>query len=209
MRNVQISTPILKTAYFPPIAFFVDFVRHQQVFIEAKENYQKRSWRNRCQISGPNGLILLSVPLIKGKNAQMQITEVEIAFQENWQNNHWHSIQTAYGKTPFFEHYAEEVKSLVCSKESRLFLYNLEIIRFFHHEFQFNCSLELTSTYSQYRPNESLNHDLNHWPTYPQPFIYKQSFHPNLSILDLLFCKGPEAVIYIEEIAQLNIKSKS
>jgi hypothetical protein len=33
------------------------------------------------------------------------VSHVKIDYSENWSHVHWKSIESAYGKTPFFEHY--------------------------------------------------------------------------------------------------------
>ncbi len=209
---MQNTACLLQTEYFPTIWFFAQCCRFDEIMIEATEHYQKRSYRNRCQISGPNGTVWLSVPLRKGKNRQCPIRAVEIAYDEPWQSNHWHSIRTTYGKTPFFEHYADLVESLVYLDSTRLFDYNFGIINALLPEIGMSQSVTLTKAYkkdpghvSDLRGQNPVSgpHDPfgNCYPQYAQPFIHKLPFQPNLSILDLLFCKGPETVAYLEKVA--------
>jgi hypothetical protein len=70
--------------------------------------------------------------------------------------------------------------------------------------------IEKTSTYSkktdasvldlrnQMAPKNRLQQESPLKP-YPQVFESKNGFLPNLSILDLLFCIGPESFYYLEE----------
>ena len=202
---------LLQIEYFPTIWFFAQCVGYSEITLEASEHYQKRSYRNRCEISGPNGTIWLSVPLDKGKNNQKPIQEVSIAYYESWQNVHWHSIQTAYGKTPYFEHYAKLVKELVFEQCPWLFSKNFQIIDAIKNELELDIQFRRTSEYKK-STGENITDLRNQNPVhtiqnigrhqfekYQQPFIYKQPFHSNLSILDLIFCKGPETLNYLEK----------
>jgi hypothetical protein len=202
---------LLQIEYFPTVWFFVQCCGHETVYLEACENYQKRSYRNRAQISGPNGPMWLAVPLMKGKNKQTPIREVKIAYYDSWQSTQWHSIQSAYGKTPFFEHYADFVRNLVLQKEHFLFTKNVNIVSAIANELELDVTLRFSESYnvnqsegiSDFRsknPIPSKNEAVLHrYEQYPQPFDYKQPFRPNLSILDLVFCKGPETKHYLEK----------
>lgn len=213
---MKTSICLLQTEYFPTTWFFARCMQYKHVLIEAYEHYQKRSYRNRCQISGPNGTVWLSVPLRKGKNRQCPIREVEIAYDEPWQSKHWHSIRSSYGKTPYFEHYEDLIRQLIFNSSPCLFDRNQRIIDTLLDELGLGHGTGLTDTYTREPDNIAdlrgrnpvivRPTDLPYMgPEYPQPFIHKYPFIPNLSILDLLFCTGPEAFRHLEQItAQLN-----
>ncbi len=178
-------------------------------YVEAHEHYQKGGFRNRCQIAGPNGVQLLSVPLEKGKNSKMPIKEVKIYQTENWQKIHWDSIQTAYGKSPFFEYYEAEIQAIFFKKWTFLFDLNLELTQLFIELMQISTKLKFTDSYAKtppassfdyrnkLRPNQIAQNTMQTKP-YGQVFEAKNGFLANLSILDLLFCTGPEALFYLE-----------
>jgi len=205
---------LLETQYFPPIAYFSAIAQADTVWLEAQEHYQKRSYRNRCHIAGANGKIRLSVPLEKGKHEQMPITEVQIAYQRDWFGEHWHSIRSAYGKAPFFEYYAGTIKALLWEKPERLFRLNTQITQKLLELLQIECELQLTDTYYNLPPpgvadlRDSI-HPKNpkrrfEAAFYAQVFQERHGFLPNLSILDLLFCTGPQASVLLQQFAEQN-----
>ncbi len=189
-------TPVFPTAYFGSIAYFRELVRAQKVHIEAKEHFVKQSVRTRCDILVSNGLRHLSVPVIKKNGNKTVMEDIEISFTDNWKNDHWRTIESAYSSAPFFEHYGEEVKALIFSKEENLMRFNEKITNTFLAWMSIDfISLDYTIEYAQ---SES---DFRGFPfddrlntkKYTQVFEAENGFIPNLSILDLIMNEGPMA----------------
>src|ERR1043165_2589546 len=106
------GTLLVESQYFPLIHYYKTLINHYILQIERYEHYQKLSYRNRCYIAGPNGTILLSVPLAKGKNQRTVMKDVRISNEENWQSQHWKTLVSAYRRSPWFEYYEEDLLSL-------------------------------------------------------------------------------------------------
>jgi hypothetical protein len=195
---------ILSLAYLPSVSWCAAVWNIEDVYIEACENYQKGSLRNRCHIAGPHGIQRLSIPLIKGKHQQTPICEVRIAYDEPWQRQHWRTIKTAYGNAPFFEHYADGLAPFYERRYEFLFDYNLDLLMFiFQKKLGWNGSFILTHEWlptEKWTPaddlREAFSGEADEWPEwfyparYPQVFEERNGFLPNLSVLDLLFCCG-------------------
>lgn len=186
--------PLLtSTAYFAPAHWYVNGLQQEGWVIQAKENYQKGRYRNRCRIVGPNGLQTLTVPLVKGKHQQTAIQEVAISYHTDWQRQHEQSIRTAYGRAPYFEFYAEAVFTVLRQPFVTLF----ELNRALHEAISKSLQYPVTridaedfipSTNDAYLRPEALPQSL---ADYPQVFTERHGFTPGLSILDALFCLGP------------------
>jgi hypothetical protein len=194
--------PLLPTAYFPSVSWLAVLWNHDSIELEACEHFQKGSFRNRCLLAGPGGVQRLSVPLEKGKHEQQAIRDVRIAYDEPWPRLHWRSIATAYGSAPYFEHYAADVAHFFEKRHTFLFDLNLEIVEFIIRKLGWHGLLQLTPGFVappagplDFRAAFSAKHAgaEQSWfkpVPYAQVFAEKHGFLPDLSALDLLFCRG-------------------
>ena len=204
---------LLEVQYFATVQYFSKLLHYPQVYIEQQENYRKGSFRNRCCIATANGILALSVPLQKGKHQQANIQQVKIDNSTNWQLEHWRSLATAYGKSPYFEYYKDELEvfyttpfeylSDCCWAAQELILELLQFSPTISPTTRFEKSPADSSTLdfrNQILPKNYQNQvDPNFKIVpYPQLFTDRLGFLPNLSILDLLFCTGPESLIYLD-----------
>ena len=72
------------------------------------ELYQK-VFQNRNRIKGPNGEIILSIP-VKKSPQNTCIRDIEISYDgNNALHKHWQSIQHSYRKAPYFEKYSDSI----------------------------------------------------------------------------------------------------
>src|SRR5687768_2679314 len=110
---------IAGSQYMPSIEFFAHWVYHGTLSIEAHEHFQKRTWRNKTAIVGPEEALILSVPLKKGKHDHKPIREVEISYDEQWHRIHYNSISSAYGKTTYFEEIESELHTILYAGHSK------------------------------------------------------------------------------------------
>jgi hypothetical protein len=201
------STCIIKTEYFPPISTLWAASNSDGVLLEVTENYQKKSTRNRSKILGVNGIEVLSVPLKKGKNNKMSISQVEISYQDNWKNKHLNSIKSAYGNAPYFEFYYDAIEQIINTKHDLLIDLNQSLFDFINQSLDLDLEIKRTESYA--KAYTSLDCDLRSLKfndpkiqgytakKYNQVFEEKHGFIADISILDLLMCKGPESILYI------------
>jgi WbqC-like protein family len=198
---------LIETQYLPPIAAIAQMAQNQSITIEANEHYQKGGYRNRCHIATSNGVLALSVPLQKGKHQQTPIREVRIAHDTRWQAQHWQSIRSAYGKSPFWEYYADRFSPIYEKKNDYLLDWNLRLLEEIIRAFKLKCDIQLTDAYKQqyHSPIVDARNSISPKTTalgatlkpYSQVFSEKFAFFPNLSGIDLLFCTGNYAKEYL------------
>lgn len=202
------STPgiLLSTAFFGPVSYFTYLSAHAECILEQHEHFIKQTYRNRAVILGANGPVSLIVPVEKGREQKICIKDLRIAYDEEWQRNHWRTIFSAYNSSPFFEYYADEIEPFFRKKHTFLFDFNLKITQSILDILEIPQSLRLTESFEQISA-ETLNLREKISPKaqrniadarlslqpYTQVFSDKFGFTPDLSILDLLFNEGPSA----------------
>jgi len=192
---------LLETQFLPPIPYWKHFFAAEKVIIDDQERYVKRSYRNRCTIATANGPLNLSIPLKQGKTL-LPVIEVQIDFSRPWQKEHWHSIQSAYGRSAFFEYYKDEFKDVFLQELPLLFDYNLQLLRlicrFLHlpqdkikllSECEGMVFISCRNTVSYHLSTN----DCTLTTPYSQPFADRLGFLPDLSIMDLVFNEGKQA----------------
>ncbi len=189
--------------YFPPIIFFKASYKETYIYLDQYEPYLKMSFRNRCLIAGANGIISLSIPLEKGRDQRARMNEVRISYLEDWQSRHLKSIKSAYNRSPFFDHYKDDMQSLFTKKFELLMDWNLHCLSWVKEKIAWPAEIRLTE-FQQQASVSGAGEDIRnlvlpknyaqHIPLqYRQVFEEKRGFFPNLSILDLLFNTGKEA----------------
>lgn len=206
-------TALFSTAYFAPVQYYALLRQSTDPVIEAWEHYLKQSYRNRCIIGTANGLMPLSLPVDKINSEKATIRDVKISDHGNWQHLHWNSIESAYNSSPFFEYYADDLRPFFEEKAGFLLDFNerirvkmcelLDISGEVRYSTEYLKKDHLPEGYLDFR--ESI-HPKKDWTKtdavftakpYYQVFDHKFGFQPNLSILDLLFNMGPEAILYL------------
>ena len=196
---------ILSTAYFPPIQYVSKLFLHTNVVVDIHETFLKQSYRNRCTILSANGKLDLIIPVIKPNGNKTQTKDIQIDHKDNWKHVHWQAIVSAYKQSPFFEFFEEELISLFSQTHNYLIDWNMECMKVLFSCLDEQFTLSFSEKYleeGQYDFRDSISpkprlqkEDVNFRPEpYYQTFIDKFEFQENLSILDLIFNEGPQAL---------------
>ena len=195
---------LLSTAYFPPVAWFAllardmtlspDRVSPSTVFLEACENYQKQSYRNRCYILAGDGVQMLQVPVVHAES--MRITEVRVDY------------------STYYEYYRDELFARMDEKPALLWDWNLSLAKFLLEKTGVACRLEPTAYFvspaaagpDDFRADihpkraDAVLPSLGLERPYFQVFADRFGFTPNLSVLDLLFNEGPDSILWLKKL---------
>lgn len=191
-------------AYLPNIHYMAWMVSQKQIVFVTQNHYQKQTFRNRTEIYGANGKLKLSIPIVHKKTQKAQIDrEVVIHYDNIWQKDHWKSIETSYGSSPFFEFYEDEFHPFYHQKFEKLMDLNIALIQktlcLIDAEVEVLKQEEETHEFSELIISKS-NKEKNN-PPYHQVFQSKHGFINNLSVLDLLFNLGPQSLEYLSELS--------
>jgi hypothetical protein len=198
---------VLPMLYLPPIEYFTQLNRHKpDIFIEREEHFPKQTYRNRANICSPDGVLTLTVPVIKGSKNHTKIKDVKISYDFQWQRLHWMGLEACYRRSAYFEYYEDDFAVFYDTiKPSFLFDYNEQQLQLLLKLLKIKMPISYTETYEPEYPGVT---DLRASITpkkesafeqrpYFQVFEQKNGFLKNLSIVDLLFNQGPQAGNYM------------
>lgn len=209
---------LLASAYFPPVEYFALLARDYipdspvgdtSIYIEACEHFVKQSWRTRCRILGPNGPETLQIPIVH--DGTRLLRDIRVDYSTPWIVRTERALDAAYQSSPFFEHYADGLFAILESQPETLLELNMALTR--HTLERLGIGVELRPT-QEYAPEGSVRddfrsllhpkrentvlRDLGLDRPYYQVFAQKFGFTPGLSILDLLFNEGPDAISFLK-----------
>jgi len=197
---------LIEIQYFGCICFYVQLIKKKYLILEQFETYQKMSFRNRCQIAGPLKVIDLTVPLLGGRDQKEFTRNVRIDNGQQWQVQHWRTLESCYNKSAFFLHYKEELKQLLFSPYETLWVLNEATIKWILQKLKTQVSIIYTSEFKKQAVQDCLDLRNQFLPANrkaqslkPYQQVFENPFEPNLSILDLLFNIGPQSTQYLLE----------
>lgn len=118
---------LLSTTYFGPVQWYQKLNRHRCI-IEQHDNFVKQTYRNRCVIASANGPQTLTVPIERYDGMKCAMRDIRISDHDNWRHLHWQALVSAYGETPFFEYYADDIRPFFEERRWKYLLdFNLDI----------------------------------------------------------------------------------
>ena len=202
---------MLSTTYFGSVQWYQKLHRAELVTIEQWESFQKQTYRNRCLIATTQGVQALTVPVEKpADNGTVYIKDFRISDHGNWRHLHWNALQSAYGESPFFEYYQDDIRPFYEKRWTFLLDFNEAIRQKMCELIDIQPNVTYSTTYvaeantadvADFRvaihPKHPAQDDDFNPKTYYQVYQMKHGFLKNLSILDLLFNMGPESVFYL------------
>ena len=211
---------LLSSTYFGPIQWYQKLNRCDECLIERHESFIKQTYRNRMIIQTTNGPLSLTIPT--NHNTSLAMKDIRISDHANWRHVHWNALLSAYGESPFFEYYQDDIRPFYEKKYEFLFDFNMETTEKMIELLDIRPKISITDSYIQskeqkeyilskeqkeedeikdfrdaIRPKKPLP-DAEFAPQrYYQVYEQKHGFLPNMSILDLLFNEGNEAIFYL------------
>jgi hypothetical protein len=196
---------LVSIAYLPPVEYFSLISQADEVLIEVEENYLKQSYRNRCYILSEHGPQLLSIPVYLGSQHKTPLKEIRIDYSKRWQQVHLRAITASYNSSPYFQFYFENIEKIISKKIDFLIDLNMELMESVLKMLKIKIGITYTTNF---KPVGEAENDFRYKISpkkesqffvkeYIQVFEICNCFVQGLSIIDLIFNMGPEAVDYL------------
>lgn len=202
---------LIQPLYFGPIDLFVPLAKSTSLRFEINDNYQKQSYRTRQYIYGANGKLLLNIPIKhRGDGNHQLLKDVKIENDFKWQILHWKSLESAYRTSPYFEFFEDDFHPIYHQKFEYLIDFTQAAWNVLLESLGLDLPIEHTSIFQEdYAENKDIT-DLRYLAkakrkpsleldSYVQVFESKKGYLKNLSILDLLFNEGTNALPYLQK----------
>ena len=172
----------MPTTYLGSVDWYKQYLTNpSEVQIEVMESFPKQTYRNRCTITTPDGLLTLSVPVKRADSKQLT-RDVEISYQQRWQHQHWIALVSAYKRSPYFDYYADFFRPFY-EKETK---------------FLVDINQGLHEVITQLIQNSEFKIHNSKFTSAWQGLDLEPCFGNGRSILDFLFEYGPEVPIIIQ-----------
>ena len=202
MQDSLMNRLLIETQYLPSLEFFCAIAMADEIQIEGCEHFVKQSYRNHAFINTANGIEKLTVPLTS-KGNRVPMKEVKIDPSQNWRSTQWRTIESAYRKSPYYEHYADDLHKTLFGHHTFLVDLNMALLSLCLNWLLWQKKITVTQSYLA-NPNDVMDirnvllskkpyGTRNFYTPVPYTQVFGNTFVPNLSLVDLIFCRGPEA----------------
>lgn len=196
---------------FADIAWFANLSRGSSILISLDERWNKRfKPTHRYKIADVNGPISLTIPVAKPESlSNCRYGDIRLSTHGNWWHTHRWTLESGYGRTPFFEFYFPRFEKFfnADSVNNYPFLWEYfvattqEILKLLDIEAEIktvsSCDGRQDVVSEEVSQHVSPESEIRpYWQIRQQQF----GFLPGLSILDLIFNIGPEAALYIRNL---------
>lgn len=209
---------ILPLTYLGNIEYFAALCSGGNAVIDLGENYVKQTYRNRCEIMTAGGVATLTVNVSKGGSIHKKaVRDMRIDHSKRWLHQHWVSLVSAYGNSPYFDHYRDRFEPFYAAEPGSLAVFNRGLLETMldclgmRPDFRYSDEYvkagpgdtDLRPHFSPERRDPPTGRAIKNPGAEPEPYYQvfsdKHPFAPNLSAIDLLFCEGPGAARIIGE----------
>lgn len=206
---------VFSSRYAGSVDYYAAMLRYGKVAIDLSEPFDKHHKHlNRMDIVGTNGCQQLSASLQK-PNRRMAVGEVALSSHGNWRHTHWGALFSAYGRTPFFDYFADDLKQIY-TDESIQTIASLNLT--LHAAVIDFLDLDIETAVIDNKNDLAVSDALNlrdgvlteqTLEPYYQIWSSKFGFQSNQSILDLLFNVGREAVFVLRNAYVVTLSCKT
>lgn len=191
---------VLPPRLFASCDYYALMARYERVVVDTAMRYDKRQKSvHRFTIAEAAGTANLTVPVSRPEGAfatgNLRWDAVTISAHGRWWETMPSTLATAYGRSPFFEFYIDRLMPVFSEPEGQpVTTLDLEADAIVRRILSLDTEV-LTEV-----PADAVEiHDfrLAPLPSLTRPYWQLHSASQPLSVLDLIFNAGPEAVLYL------------
>ncbi|MDQ3100683.1 MAG: WbqC family protein [Bacteroidota bacterium] len=207
--------PVISAMYFGPVELYRFLAGHKEVVVDVGEHYERQTYRTRTSIIGPNGKQDLVVQIARRSGEKMPMRSVGISYVESWPQQHIHALRSAYGKTPWFIHFIDDLEELLLQPHERLVDLDIASMQLCLKWLAIKIELVISDEYvespitedlrSSFQPKKPLPSSITPVEPYQQVFADRHGFVQRLGIIDLLCNCGPQSMNYLLRLIGLEL----
>ncbi len=201
MRNRLVVYPervlAVPSRYCGDIAYYAAIAESGASVVMSDARYDKRQKAvHRTVIADVNGPLRLTVPTAKPQSAtSARWSDIKVSAHGGWADVHRTALESAYGRTPYFEYYAPRFLPLLVAVDQPITELNTALDAEIRRILMLpapEITREITDVYDERFA----------YPTVPyyQVRADRLGFIPGLSILDLIFNMGPESPLVLKKM---------
>ncbi len=181
-------------------------IKYDEIIINDTGYFLKQTYRNRAEILSANGILRISIPVRKDKKSMLK--DIKIDNSHKWRKDHWGAIQSCYGKSPYFYYYSNQLKQAIFEDDELLVDYLIRLLSIclislgFNKKIKFASQTDLKSHFHDATDIISPKTDFEKNTGFKQikySQIFGSEFVTNLSVIDLLFCEGPNCLNVLKQ----------
>ena len=195
---------VLPPQYMGSVAYYAVMAAYGRVIIDSSMRYDKRfKSAHRCEIASTHGLMKLTVPVSKDSLFGRGWNQARVSDHGDWWSDHVVSLESAYGRTPFFEYYFDRLRPWL-SRPQGITVGELDAALDREIRAMLHLGTEVAYDMAQV-PADAVDYR-RCLPSaaivpYYQVRADRLGFIPGLSIVDLIFNMGPEAPLILQQMS--------
>ena len=199
-------TAVFAPQYFGSVRYYAALWKCGRAIIDTGQRYDKRFKSiHRCRIADTHGELTLTVPVSRPEpDAPRLWSNARVSAHGQWWHTHIVSLESAYGRTPFFEFYIDRFKPWLCDSGISV----TDLCRGIDETLRRALGIDTEIMYGTPKPGDDfIDHRDNDFADikdveYYQVRADRFGFMPGLSVLDLLFNMGPESVLILDRMSR-------
>ena len=182
--------------YFGALSYYHVLAQHEHIVFDCTTAFSKMSFKNRMVIATAQGPLHLSIPIVGGRDQKTPMNEIRIAYDSPWKSQHYKAISVNYKRAPYFEYYADSLKSLYDNDYEHLNDFLLATQHWTKQQLKAKWSIETSIEQPTINVETKWMDSIkpNNFQTEGKQFQYQQVFDTgfiqNVCILDALFAMG-------------------